>query len=51
MIIRRLGLEPSLNGRSDMVILRLDSANRMVTKDYQKGVYKWVSGSGQPEIG
>jgi hypothetical protein len=25
-----------------MVILRLDSANRMVTKDYQKGVYKWV---------
>jgi len=27
-----------------MVILRLDRANRMVTKDYRKGVYKWVGG-------
>ena len=25
-----------------MVILRLDSRNRMVTKGYRKGVYEWV---------
>ena len=31
-----------LDGRSDMVILRLDRVNRMVTKGYRKGVYKWV---------
>jgi hypothetical protein len=24
-------------------IVRLDMANRMVTKGYQKGVYKWVT--------
>jgi len=24
-------------------IVRLDIANRMVTKGYQKGVYKWVT--------
>lgn len=25
-----------------MVIVRLDTQNRMVTKDYQTGVYEWV---------
>jgi hypothetical protein len=25
-----------------MVILRLDRQNRMVTKDYLRGVYEWV---------
>src|SRR5436190_17315191 len=44
MTIRQLGLEASLDGRSDIVILRLDCANRMVTQDYRKGVYKWVGG-------
>jgi hypothetical protein len=32
-----------------MVILRRDRANRMVTKDYRKGVYKWVGGIGEAE--
>jgi hypothetical protein len=32
----------SWDGRSDMVILRLSPAIGMVTKDYRKGVYKWV---------
>lgn len=27
-----------------MVILRLNSQNRMVTKGYQEGVYEWVEG-------
>jgi len=32
--------EPTLRSR---VIVRLDTQNRMVTKDYQKGVYEWVA--------
>jgi hypothetical protein len=34
-----------------MVILRLSHPNDMVTKDYRKGVYKWVEESGQRVIG
>jgi|SRR5450631_41306 hypothetical protein len=35
-------MEQSWDGRSDMLILRLNSQNRMVTKGYRKGVYEWV---------
>src|SRR5258706_15597707 len=35
-------MEQSWDGRSDMLILRLNSPNRMVTKGYRKGVYEWV---------
>ena len=35
-------LKQSCDGRSDMVILRPNRQNRMVTKDYRKGVYNWV---------
>ena len=44
-------LEYSWDGRSDMVILRLRPAIGMVTKDYRKGVYKWVAGIGDLAIG
>jgi hypothetical protein len=39
------------DGRSDMVILRPACPNRMVTKGYRKGVYKWVGDSGDLVVG
>jgi hypothetical protein len=36
--------------RSDKVIVRVDSQNRMVTKDYQKGVYDRCSGRSQVPV-
>ena len=43
MTIRAAAPGQPWDGRSDMVILRLASQNRMVTKGYRKGVYEWVS--------
>jgi len=42
MTIRAAAPGQPWDGRSDMVILRLASQNRMVTKGYRKGVYDWV---------
>ncbi len=42
MSIRPVAPGHPWDGRSDMVILRLDGQNRMVTKGYRKGVYEWV---------
>jgi len=42
MTIRAAAPGQPWDGRSDMVILRLASQNRMVTKGYRKGVYEWV---------
>ncbi len=42
MTIRTSAPGTILDGRSDMVILRLDPRIRMVTKGYRKGVYDRV---------
>ena len=42
MPIRATAPGQAWDGRSDTVIVRLASQNRMVTKGYQEGVYEWV---------
>jgi hypothetical protein len=44
MTIRAAAPGQPWDGRSDMVILRLASQNRMVTKDYHEGLYNWGKG-------
>lgn len=39
--------ERTWKGRSDTVIVRLDNQIRMVTEDYQGGLYDWCEGRNQ----
>jgi hypothetical protein len=39
-----LRLPTSRTATRTSLIVRLDTQNRMVTKDYRRGVYKWVEG-------